>query len=73
MSKVYTRAEDLCLLEKLHLKDNRGLTFAQIAERFGVSRSSVAGSIDRVNAALAPCAAKNPENRDGGMPERWWA
>ncbi|MFQ6551886.1 GcrA family cell cycle regulator [Aestuariibius insulae] len=61
---------DQRLLQLLHLRDVEGLTFAQIAERFGVSRSSVVGAYHRIDKVMRDVPA---DRHDGSMPPRWWA
>ncbi|MDG3089202.1 hypothetical protein P7F88_25400 [Vibrio hannami] len=65
---------DEMLLEAMHLTDNEGLTTAQAGEAIGVSKNTIIGVRNRINAeiALNPCLCRKPENIDGGMPERWW-
>ncbi len=79
-----SRADDEGLLHLLDLRDECGLTFAEIAERAGRTRSSIAGAFKRfrdgdtkfvqqcADRGLPYCACQKPENRDGGMPMRWW-
>jgi len=71
----HTRADDERLLQMMHLHDVEGLSYGQIAERFVLSRSSVAGYIRRVKseADLVTSECVAPENMDGGMGVRWWA
>lgn len=75
---------DLRMLQAIDLAEREGLTAAEIAARLGgVSRSAVCGVLKRVRDDLTASEAapfppgKGPavraENRDGGMPVRWWA
>lgn len=81
MSGILTREDDLRLLEALYLRENLGLPYDQVAPhiptRAGTPMSprGIMGMINRVRraAAMHPCLCRRPENRDGGMPERWWA
>jgi DNA-directed RNA polymerase specialized sigma24 family protein len=57
-------------LEILYLKDS-GLSFSQISALTGVSKSAAHRAYHRTE--YAPCACRKPENKDGGMSERWWA
>lgn len=65
------------MLEILDKSERVGLTGAKIAEGLGVSRSSILGILFRVNRdtdlAERGSIVTKPENRDGGMPVRWWA
>lgn len=65
--------DEMCL-RALHAVDVEGVSRAVVARRMGVSRSAVIGILHRINAetdaVLEKC--KKPENRDGGMPDKWW-
>lgn len=67
-----TRSDDLRVLTMLDLRDGVGLNRAMIGERFGMSKSAVAGALYRIDIAEQPCACVKPENKDGGMPRGWW-
>ncbi|MBN9674624.1 hypothetical protein [Salipiger bermudensis] len=83
-STVPSRADDEGLLHLLDLRDEHGMTFSEISERTGRTRSSIAGAFKRfrdgdtkfvqkcADRGLPYCACQKPENRDGGMPVRWW-
>lgn len=71
--KTQTRADDERLLRMLDLRDNEGATSTLLAARFCMSRGAVIGAMQRADQAVLPCACKKRENRDGGMPRRWWA
>lgn len=76
------------MLDVLDRIEADGQTMAEVAARYGVSRSAVAGLLKRIRddlkaADLAVLSvrdqrrwgtrpAQKPENRDGGMPARWW-
>lgn len=71
---------DQMLLTALDLVDNQGYSASEVASilsmRFHihVSRSAVIGAIYRVreaDAKVLDCCSR-PENRNGGMPKRWW-
>lgn len=72
------RADDLKLLELLHARDALGLTGAALSRYMGQltgerwSSGRIAGALNRVRKDRLPCACAMPENRDGGMPPRWW-
>lgn len=69
-----SRREDECDLEIMHLVEGEGLTLALVAERLGLTRSTVSGRVRRVRLADdVPDQCRKVENQDGGMPERWWA
>ena len=65
---------DVDILRALDMHEGQGLTAAEAGRRMGVSRSAVLGVIHRINkdADRVPCLCQKPENRDGGMPARWW-
>lgn len=69
------RAQDLRDLLMLHLLENEGYSAAELAPRFGTSRAAIEGFRNRTSTFVRRmgCACEKPENRDGGMPERWWA
>lgn len=63
------------LLALLDARD-AGLSAAETARRIGgLTAGAVRDVWERVDADCArhPCMATRPENRDGGMPARWWA
>lgn len=72
MSRFPTREEDILCLNILHLTENEGLSARQAAEKLGTTKSAVLGFVNRVRNAQEPCECTKPENKDGGMPERWW-
>lgn len=67
------RAEDIRLLNIIDAKLRGDLTGPQVRERFGISNSALQGIMSRYRASWLPCACAKPENRDGGMPDRWWS
>ena len=71
MSREWTDRE---VLEILDLTERQGLTATVVAVRMRCSRSAILGLRYRVNFATDKVVdkAKRPENRDGGMPARWW-
>ncbi|KAB2539672.1 hypothetical protein AL035_17855 [Salipiger aestuarii] len=66
------RAEDERFLEAMHRHEVDGMSFAVLARDLCRSRAAVCGMFKRVRDAEQPCQCVNPENRDGGMPPRWW-
>lgn len=66
-----TRADDEEVLKMLDLRDHDGLTAAAIGTRFGVSRNSVIGKMNRVDAAMKDSDPGG--NQNGTMKRRWWA
>jgi hypothetical protein len=62
------------VLEILDLTERQGLSAAVVAVRMRCTRSAILGLRYRINAASNEVedVAKRPENRDGGMPARWW-
>jgi hypothetical protein len=71
MSREWTDRE---VLEILDLTERQGLSAAVVAVRMRCTRSAILGLRYRINAASNEVedVAKRPENRDGGMPARWW-
>lgn len=64
-------------LQVLDLRDEgkSALEIAQLmAQQIGrpVTRNQIVGMWRRTG-AQSECACVKPENRDGGMPRRWWA
>lgn len=78
-AKNYSRSEDIVALELLDLADRQGLRGAELRRRMAeITRNSwsngrVQGLLSRLRLEPEPCACARPENRDGGMPARWWA
>jgi hypothetical protein len=67
------RARDEQLVMIMHLRENMGLTFGQIAPRVNMTRDACIGAYHRLRLAYDPwCDCENPENQDGGMPPLWW-
>ena len=67
------RKGDMRLLELLHMTECEGMTRKAAGKRFGMTKSAVIGQLDRIGKAMQPSTATRPENRDGGMPAKWWA
>jgi hypothetical protein len=63
---------DAEVLDVMH-RATRGDTYVSIGADYGVTRSAIAGMVMRIREADLPCECTKPENRDGGMPARWWA
>ena len=59
------------VLDVMH-RATRGDTYVSIGADYGVTRSAIAGMVMRIREADLPCECTKPENRDGGMPARWW-
>ncbi|MAN99926.1 hypothetical protein [uncultured Roseovarius sp.] len=78
-AKNYSRSEDIVALELLDLADRQGLRGAELRRRMAeITRNSwsngrVQGLLSRLRLEPEPRAGARPENRDGGMPARWWA
>lgn len=77
MANCSAKWTDQQMLEILDKRERVGLTGAKIAEALGVSRSAILGLLFRLNRdtdlAEQGSIVTKPENRDGGMPVRWWA
>ena len=78
--RVHEKASDADLLAILDMVDE-GVSAAGIAKLVGGSRNSILGKLHRIRVDLddserlvfpADGFAEKPENRDGGMPARWW-
>lgn len=68
---------DVDTLKVLHLSEVEQLPASVIGKRYGVTKSAILGLMNRVRTDLrltehGPEVAVRPENRDGGMPLRWW-
>lgn len=63
-----TRWSDQEILTMLDLRDNEGMSVADIARRFKVTRNTVLGIMHRVKRDEKPGAEKH----HGTMPRRWW-
>lgn len=68
-----TRADDERVLAILDAKFAQGMGNAEILRRFKITNSALQGMIHRTVKDPTPCACRKRENRDGGMPARWWA
>lgn len=61
---------DETLLDALHQRDHEGLNTTQLAVRFGVSRGSMIGALNRIGKETD---ASDPDgNQNGTMQPRWW-
>ena len=79
--REHDKTSDAVLLDMLELVA-AGNSRSEIADIYGRSRNSVIGILSRIaldtdsaEAALPPAGqalAVKPENRDGGLPARWW-
>lgn len=63
---------DKQILTMLDLRDHEGWTAKAIGERFGVSKGTIIGLFDRIRKKEQPDACLKAENRNGGMPRKWW-
>lgn len=65
---------DQQVLTMLDLRDYEHFTAAQIGHRVARTRMSVIGAMHRVKAddSKQECLCVKPENKDGGMPRKWW-
>ena len=73
--RMHDRKDDERLLDMLDKLDHGEVGPTVMSQRTGLTKGAIAGLRHRVKAAQDPwpCAARKPENRDGGMPRRWWA
>ena len=79
--RVHEKASDADLLAILDMRA-AGMSCAAIAARVGKGKNQIVGithritaDIDLAESAVFPVGqrrAQKPENRDGGMPARWW-
>jgi hypothetical protein len=73
MPKTPTRQDDEEILEMLFMRDGLGMYKSAIARKLSVTKNTVIGKLFRVKAEeVLDCNCTRPENRDWGMPERWW-
>lgn len=70
---IPTRDDDERLLAIIDLKVKGEVSPPEIRQRFDLSNSALSGIMNRYRQSFLPCACEKPENRDGGMPDRWWA
>lgn len=70
MAYTATREEDLYVLNILDMYDR--YSSPKIAKKLGMTKNTVLGKIYRVRKVEQPCRCIKPENKDGGMPNRWW-
>ena len=65
---------DRKVLEMLDMRDN-GKSGLEIAERYGMTRNAVIGTLHRTvdSSDKYPCECVKAKNKDGGMPNKWWA
>lgn len=70
--EMMDRKDDEVLLNVLDAI-SRGCKTKAIREEFGITNAAVQGIKHRHRKSDLPCECKKPENRDGGMSERWWA
>jgi hypothetical protein len=68
-----SRADDELLLTMLDMRDHEGVRPADIAAQVGKSKSAVCGLFHRVRVQEVGGECRKPENREGGMPRKWWA
>lgn len=71
------RRDDERILMILHLLDVERAGPDAVGRESGKSRGQIAGMRNRATGAAAiarhPCECKKRENKDGGMPAKWWA
>ncbi|WP_439137504.1 hypothetical protein [Roseicyclus sp.] len=69
-----TRADDERLLRIIDARIKGHISGPEIRKRYGITNSALSGIMNRYRASEAecPCACVKPENRAGGMPDRWW-
>lgn len=63
-SHRFTWTDD-AMLTALHLRDDKGMTQAQVAAAVGCSHASLNMMFHRVRADEQPCTCTKPENRNG--------
>lgn len=67
------RQADEALLNVLDAIYVRGLSGTALREATGLSKGALAGIRSRYRDSDLPCECVKAENKDGGMPSRWWA
>ena len=70
------QSSDLELLDILDMTDRLGVSATDVGRFFGRGRNAILGLIHRIHVDErkfdAAQIATKPENRNGGMPARWW-
>ncbi len=73
MSRQFTRDDDIRVLEVIDSR-LKGERQRDAMARLGVTKGAIAGIMSRFReTADIPCKCRKKSNRDGGMPDRWWA
>lgn len=73
------RRKDIEILELLDAHERLGLSGGALRAHMRAatgepwSKGRVVGALNRVYNSELTCACVKPDNRNGGMPERWWA
>lgn len=68
-----SRQDDETFLKILHRIDVLGMKYREAGAPFGKSRSAVSGMMHHLRQQqVMACECEKPENKDGGMPTRWW-
>lgn len=76
---IPTRADDIVFLELLDARDRVGMRGPALRDHMRRltgepwTNGRVQGLLYRVARDFTECTCEEPENRDGGMPPRWWA
>lgn len=79
MGKIFSREDDRVVLELLDLRWRVGLRGGALREAMARitgdawSNGRLQGALSRYRVEPGACSCLKPENRDGGMPVRWWA
>lgn len=71
-----SRRDDIEVLEILDRFDGDEVSATTIGREFGRSKSAILGIVHRTMThvdRVGNCRCTKPENRNGGMPRRWWA
>lgn len=72
-TKATDRQRDEQLAMVMHLRENEGMTFGQMAPHVHMTRHACIGAYHRLRDAYeASCECTKPENKDGGMEPLWW-
>ena len=67
-----TREDDMRLLNILDMKIKGQVHPVDLRKKFGLTNSALSGIMNRYRQSEEPCACVRPENKDGGMQDRWW-
>lgn len=71
MAKTYDFTDEQ-ILAILDLRDHEGWTASEIGARFGASKGTIIGLLNRIRKADQPDTCRKKDNMNGGMKRGWW-